>query len=93
MSKWTRLSDLADKLNTKTKSVLVVRPTFRPYISRDGVIYDYTVGHEFTVADQSSPLNNCRVTVCDRHTLKKSYGLTHLQIKFNPGMAPVEVAL
>ena len=57
------------------------------------MIYDYTVGHEFTVADQSSPLNNCRVTVCDRHTLKKSYGLTHLQIKFNPGMAPVEVAL
>ena len=93
MSKWTRLSDLADKLNTKTKSVLVVRPAFRPYISMDEAVYDYTVGHEFTVADQSSPLNNCRVTVCDRHTLKKSYGLTHLQIKFNPGMAPVEVAL
>jgi hypothetical protein len=45
------------------------------------------------VVDQSSPLNNCRITVCDRHDLKQHYGVTHLNIQFNPGFAPVEVAL
>lgn len=85
-----KLAALAAELNTKT---LVVVPTYRPYISQDGVLYDYHVGHEFTVQDHSSPLTGCRITVCDRHTLKKTYGVTHLDIKFNPGMAPVKVAL
>jgi hypothetical protein len=51
------------------------------------------VGHEFTVVDQSSPLNGCRVTICDKHILTKTYGVSHLNIRFNPGMAPVEVSL
>lgn len=87
---WTKLADLAAQVYTKT---LTVRPLHRPYISQADVIYDYTVGHEMVVADQSSPLNNCRVTVCDRHSLRETYGVTHLDIKFNPGMAPVKVAL
>ena len=90
MANWTRLADLAEQLYTKS---LTVRPLHRPYISQADAIYDYTVGHEFVVIDQSSPLNNCRVTVCDRHTLKSHYNLTHLNIQFNPGMAPVEVSL
>ena len=93
MTNWTKLADLSTKLNTKTKSFLTVVPSVRPYIHMDEVIYDYTVGHEFTIVDQSSPLNNCRITVCDSHILKRNYGLTHLNIKFNPGMAPVEVTL
>lgn len=89
-SRWTKLADLSVKVNKKT---LTVRPLTRPYISMSAVIYDYHVGHEFVVVDQSSPLNNCRITVCDRHTLKSHYDLTHLSIQFNPGMTPVEVAL
>lgn len=92
MANWTRLADLATNLNTKTKT-LTVRPLHRPYISQQDCLYDYHVGHEFVVIDQSSPLNNCRVTICDRHTLKSHYSLTHLNIRFNPGMAPVEVSL
>ena len=93
MTNWTKLADLSTKLNTKTRSFLTVVPSIRPYISQRDAVYDYTVGHEFTIVDQSSPLNNCRITVCDSHILKRNYGLTHLNIKFNPGMAPVEVAL
>lgn len=89
-NRWTKLADLSHKLNTKT---LVVRPLLRPYISQADAVYDYHVGHEFVVVDQSSPLNDCRVTVCDRHTLTNTYGITHLNIRFNPGMSPVEVAL
>ncbi len=92
MANWTKLADLADKLNTKSKA-LTVRPLRRPYISQSDCLYDYHVGHEFVVVDQSSPLNDCRVTVCDRHTLKSHYGVTHLNIQFNTGMAPVEVSL
>lgn len=93
MTNWTKLADLSTKLNTKTRSFLTVVPSNRPYISQKDAVYDYTVGHEFTIVDQSSPLNNCRITVCDSHILKRNYGLTHLNIKFNPGMAPVVVAL
>ena len=89
-SRWAKLSDLAVRLNTKT---LTVRPLLRPYISQADAVYDYHVGHEFVVMDQSSPLNDCRVTVCDRHTLRQTYGVTHLHIQFNPGLSPVEVAL
>lgn len=93
MTQWSRLSDLAAKLNTKTKSSLVVVPSVRPYISQADAIYDYTVGHDFTVVDTMSPLQGCRITVCDRHVLKRNYELTHLSIQYNPGMAPIEVAL
>jgi len=89
-NRWFKLADLAEELNTKT---LTVRPLLRPYISQADAVYDYTVGHEFVVIDQSSPLNDCRVTVCDRHTLKNTYGVTHLDIQFNPGMSPVQVVL
>lgn len=91
-NRWTKLSDLAAKVNTQTKTLTVV-PSQRPYISQDGVIYDYHVGHDFTVVDPMSPLQGCQITVCDRHTLKKAYDITHLSIRFNPGMAPVKVAL
>lgn len=93
MANWSKLADLSSKLNTKTKAALTVAPRRRPYISQSDAVYDYTVGHDFTVIDTMSPLQGCSVTVCDRHTLKETYGLTHLHIKFNPGMAPVEVAL
>lgn len=89
-TRWTKLADLAAKVNTKT---LTVRPFLRPYISQADAVYDYHVGHEFVVVDQSSPLNDCRITVCDRHSLRQTYGITHLNIRFNPGMSPVEVAL
>jgi len=92
MANWTKLADLADKLNTKTR-ILTVVPSRRPYISQADAVYDYTIGHDFTVVDQSSPLNDCRITVCDRHQLKQTYGLTHLHIRYNPGLSPVEVAL
>jgi hypothetical protein len=89
-NRWTKLADLTAELYTKT---LTVRPLHRSYISRQDALYDYTVGHDFIVVDQSSPLNNCLITVCDRHELKRTYDLTHLNIRFNPGMATVEVAL
>jgi len=87
---WTKLADLTTDLYKKT---LTVRPLHRPYLSQQDCLYDYTVGHDFLVIDQSSPLNDCLVTVCDRHTLKSTYGVSHLHIRFNPGMAPIEVAL
>jgi hypothetical protein len=87
---YVKLADLAAELSTKT---LMVVPALRPYISQADAVYDYHVGHEFTVQDHSSPLTGCRITVCDRHTLKDTYGVTHLDVKFNPGMAPVKVAL
>lgn len=90
MANWTKLADLAAQVYTKS---LTVKPLRRPYISQADAVYDYTVGHELVVVDQSSPLNNCRITVCDRHDLKQHYGITHLNIQFNPGFAPVEVAL
>lgn len=93
MANWSKLSALTASLNTKTKAVLTVAPRVRPYISQSDAVYDYTVGHDFTVIDNMSPLQGCSVTVCDRHVLKQTYGLTHLHIKFNPGMSPVEVAL
>lgn len=88
--RWTKLADLSARLYTKTLTVVPVR---RPYINLNEVVYDYTVGHEFTVVDQSSPLNGCRITVCDKHILTKSYGVSHLHIRYNPGLAPVEVSL
>lgn len=87
---WTKLADLTSKLNTKTLSV---RPLHRSYISQADALYDYTVGHDFVVVDQSSPLNNCLISVCDRHELKRTYELTHLNIKYNPGLSSIEVAL
>lgn len=89
-NRWTKLADLADSLYTKT---LTVVPSCRPYISQQDCLYDFTVGHDFTVVDQSSPLNGCRVTVCDSRVLKDTYGISHLNIRFNPGMAPIEVSL
>jgi len=88
--RWTKHADLSAQLYTKTLTVVPVR---RPYINRNEVVYDYHVGHEFTVADQSSPLNGCRITVCDRRQLKEIYNLSALHIRYNPGMAPVEVSL
>jgi hypothetical protein len=88
--RWTKLADLAADLYTKT---LTVAPSTRPYISQQDCLYDYHVGHDFTVVDTMSPIHGCRITVCDRHTLKEHYSITHLSIRFNPGMAPVEVAL
>lgn len=90
MSNWTKLADLKQSITTK---VLAVRPLRRPYISMDEAIYDYHVGHDLVVTDQSSPLNGCTVTVCDRDQLKRVYGISHLHIRFNPGVAPAEVAL
>ena len=87
---WTKLADLTSKLNTKTLSI---RPLHRSYISQADALYDYTVGHDFVVVDQSSPLNNCLISVCDRHELKRTYELTHLNIKYNPGLSSIEVAL
>ena len=87
---WTKLADLTSKLNTKT---LTVRPLHRSYISQADALDDYTVGHDFVVVDQSSPLNNCLISVCDRHELKRTYELTHLNIKYNPGLSSIEVAL
>lgn len=87
---WTKLADLSADLYKKT---LTVRPALRPYISQQDCLYDYYVGHEFTVVDQSSPLNSCRVTICDRDALKRHYGFTHVSIQFNPGLSPVEVTL
>jgi hypothetical protein len=89
-NRWTKLANLSTALNTKT---LTVRPLHRSYISQQDALYDYTVGHDFIVVDQSSPLNNCLISVCDRHELKRTYELTHLNIKFNPGLATIEVAL
>ena len=89
-NRWTKLAALSADLYTKT---LTVRPVYRSYISQADALYDYTVGHDFIVVDQSSPLNNCLITVCDRHELKRTYDLTHLNIRFNPGMATIEVAL
>ena len=88
--RWTKLADLSARLYTKTLTVVPVR---RPYINLNEAVYDYTVGHEFTVVDQSSPLNGCRITVCDRHQLKEVYNLSALHIRYNPGLAPVEVSL
>jgi len=89
-NRWTKLAALSTQLNTKTLSV---RPLHRSYISQQDALYDYTVGHDFIVVDQSSPLNNCLITVCDRRSLKDTYDLTHLNIRYNPGLATIEVAL
>jgi hypothetical protein len=89
-NRWTKLAALSADLYTKT---LTVRPLHRSYISQADALYDYTVGHDFVVVDQSSPLNNCLITVCDRHELKRTYDLTHLNIKYNPGLTSIEVAL
>ena len=89
-NRWTKLADLTAELYTKT---LTVRPLRRSYISQADALYDYTVGHDFVVVDQSSPLNNCLISVCDRHELKRTYDLTHLNIKYNPGLSTIEVAL
>ncbi len=89
-NRWTKLAALSAELNTKT---LNVRPLHRSYISQQDALYDYTVGHDFIVVDQSSPLNNCLISVCDRHELKRTYDLTHLNIKYNPGLTSIEVAL
>lgn len=90
---FSALTSYTTQLNTNCDKVLVVRPVTRPYISASDAVYDYHVGYDFTVADQSSSLNNCPVTCLDRHILKANYGITHLHIKYNPGLPVVEVAL
>jgi hypothetical protein len=92
MTQWKKLADLA-ALTADVKQCLTVAPAKRPYISMADAVYDYNVGHEMIVVDQSSPLNNCLITVLDAKTLKRSYGISHLNIVFNRGMSPVEVAL
>lgn len=92
MTQWTKLADLA-ALVADVKQCLTVAPSLRPYLSLSQAVYDYHVGHEMIVLDQSSPLNNCRITVLDAKVLKQTYGISHLNIVFNRGMSPVEVAL
>lgn len=75
------------------KFTLHVRPRRRTYISLSDAMYDYTVGHELVVSDDSSPLNHAVISVLDAPTLKERYNIHTLSYHFNPGLAPTEIKL
>ena len=87
----TSLSQLGDHF--ADKFTLHVRPRRRTYLSISDAVYDYKVGHELVVSDDSSPLNNAVISVLDAPTLKERYSIHTLSFHFNPGMAPTEIKL
>jgi hypothetical protein len=87
----TSLAQLGDHF--ADKFTLHVRPRRRTYISVTDAVYDYTVGHELVVSDDSSPLNNAVISCLDAPTLKERYNIHTLSLSFNPGMAPTEIKL
>jgi hypothetical protein len=56
-------------------------------------MYDYMVGHELVVSDDSSHLNHAVISVLDAPTLKERYNIHTLSYHFNPGLAPTEIKL
>lgn len=94
MRKFTSLTSLAQLGDHfADKFTLHVRPRRRTYLSISDAVYDYTVGHELVVSDDSSPLNNAVISVLDAPTLKERYNIHTLSFHFNPGMAPTEIKL
>lgn len=91
MPKLTSLAQLGDHF--ADKFTLHVRPRRRTYLSISDAVYDYTVGHELVVSDDSSPLNNAVISVLDAPTLKERYNIHTLSFQFNPGLAPTEIKL
>jgi hypothetical protein len=85
------LSELGDHF--ADKFTLHVRPRRRTYLSISDAVYDYKVGHELVVSDDSSPLNHAVISVLDAPTLKERYSIHTLSFHFNPGMAPTEIKL
>lgn len=78
---YTSFADLKGVYTPNFKA-LTIRPVRRHYISESDAVYDFTVGHEFVVRDDTSPFDGCLITVLDRTTLQRS-GYTHATIEYN----------
>lgn len=78
---YTSFADL-NTLYTPSYRSLTLRPRRRTYLMETDAVYDYTVGHEFVVADANSPFDGCVVTVLDKPTLKQ-HGYTNLTLSYN----------
>jgi len=87
----TSLAQLGDHF--AHRFTLHVRPRRRTYLSISDAVYDYMVGHELVVSDDSSPLNHAVISCLDAPTLKERYNIHTLSLSFDPGMAPTEIKL
>jgi hypothetical protein len=92
---YTSFRDLRDsvfssaELDTKTLNVCTVR---RSYLSPADAVYDWRVGHDLLVIDQSSPFHGCTVSVLDTPVLRQ-HGYTDLSISYNRGLEPTALPL
>lgn len=89
VTSWVKLSDLNPG---QTHRILTVRPRQRTYLSQADAGYDWAAGKEFVVTSVNSPYHN-QVVAVDEARLLKEYGYTHVQIHYNRGSAPLELAL
>ena len=88
-TKYTSFADLKG-MYVPSKALSVV-PRRRHYLTPSDAVYDFTVGHDFLVADSTSPFDGCFVSTLDTTTLKR-HGYTAVDIHYNNGVS-VEVSL
>lgn len=93
MSRTKTLTSFADLKGVYTPSFknITLRPIRRRYLSAADAVYDFTVGHEFAVADSTSPFDGCLVSVLDKRTLHEN-DYTHATIEYNNDLK-VEIKL
>lgn len=93
MSRTKTFTSFADLQQVYTPSYrnLTLRPVRRSYLSAADAVYDFTIGHDFVVTDQSSPFHGCTVSVLDKRTLKE-HGYTDATLEYNNDLS-VEIKL
>lgn len=78
---YTNFADLKGIYTPRFKNV-TIRPVRRNYLSASDAVYDFTIGHDFSVSDYDSPFHGCLVSVLDKRTLIQ-HGYTHATIQYN----------
>jgi hypothetical protein len=87
---YTSFADLKGVYTPNFKA-LTIRPVRRHYLSAADAVYDFTIGHDFVVRDDTSPFDGCIVSCLDKRTLKE-HGYTDAILEYNNDMS-VEIKL
>ena len=88
LNNWTSLATLQDEFHNKS---LTVKPRRRSYLSQVDAVYDYMVGHDVVITDETSPYNGSVMSILDRDVLKRC-GYNRIHLHYN-NHQQVEVVL
>jgi len=78
-NQWTSLSSLQDLGLNKS---INVKPRRRSYLSQSDAVYDYMVGHDVVIIDNTSSYNGSVMSVLDTEYLKRN-GYVTLHLHYN----------